>query len=89
MATLSILQLLEDINAQINSHESLDNKLQQADALIRIGENADFDQHSNIVIHNYFGALSETIEQATQLAEHISQELCRISVILKRLPGIA
>lgn len=89
MGTLSIPQLLEDINAQINSHETLDNKLQQADALIRIGENADFDQHSNIVIHNYFSALSETIEQAVLLVDHISQELCRISVVLKRLPDIA
>lgn len=84
MVTLSLSQLSDDINEQINTHDDLDTKLRQADSLARIGENADFDQFSKETIRNYLLVLAEIIESATQLSEHISQELCRMSSILKQ-----
>lgn len=89
MVGLSLSQFSDDINEQINSHDDLDTKLRQADSLARIGENVDFDQFSKETIRNYLLTLAEIIEGATQLSEHLSQELCHLSLKLKGMsPGV-
>ncbi len=83
MVEVSLSQLSDELNEHINSHDELETKLRQADSLARIGENADFDQFSKETIRHYLLALAEIIECATQLSEHLSQELCHLSSALK------
>jgi hypothetical protein len=88
MVTVSLSQLSADINAHIQSQEELETKLRQADSLARIGESADFDQYSNPVIRHYLLTLTELLEQATQLSEHLSVEMCRLASTLGELPDV-
>lgn len=79
MVTLSLSQFADDINQHINSHDDLDTKLRQANSLARMGENADFDILSKETIRHYLMALTEFIDDAVQLSEHLSQELSRLA----------
>lgn len=83
MTTLSLTQFIDDLNEYINSHDELDTKLRQADSLACFGENADFDLYSKATIRYYLLTLTEIMESAVQLSEHLSQELCRLSARLK------
>jgi hypothetical protein len=87
MAAMILSQLAEDINHHINSHEELETKLLQADALARMGESIDFDQFSKSVIRHYLVTLMELIEEATQLSGNLSQALCQWASKLKQQPN--
>jgi len=84
MDTISLPQLLDDINQHINSQEILDTQLQQAHALARVVTIADFDQLSAQVIHHYLWTLTDVLEQAMQLSEHVSETLYHLAKLLQK-----
>jgi hypothetical protein len=83
MTALSLSELLEGINQQINSHELLDIHLHEAQALVHVGEASDLDQISKEVIHYYLRALMDILEKVSQLSEHLCAGLCQMAKALK------
>ncbi len=83
MVTVSLSQFSDDLNEYINSHDDLDAKLREADSLVRVGENADFEQYPKETAHHYLSALAVIIQGTIKLSEQLSQELRRLSSELK------
>jgi uncharacterized phage infection (PIP) family protein YhgE len=89
MTTLSLSNLLEGINRQMDAQEDLQTYLQQANALVRVSEISDFDQISNEMVHHYLSAVRDILEKANQLSELMTEGLDQLAKKLNGLPGMS
>ncbi len=75
MAQNSLTDLMALINNQICSQETLVECLSKAQALIYVAIGNEFLDHEPCTIHDYLWALSDFIEQARSLSEHVRDAL--------------
>ena len=79
----SLTEYLVFINSQIISQEKLLEHHHKAEALLEVLLASSFTEHSALILHSYFWALSDIIHQAKDLNEDLLNTFVQIAALLE------